>query len=235
MVTTFSQERLHWPQPVQRARFALECPRTRTRRAASAAPYPIRSPPWPSPSSPIPPPTSPRRSSTSSTCISSRSTFMVDGEEHHSYLKGHKTDLKQFYTMMREGKVITTSLPNLKDSRELLEGASSPRARTCSTSGSPAGFPAPTRPSTFCWRSWPTPTPAARCSRWTPWPPPWAKGLLVWYAAKMREEGAGITGGSRLAGGQQAASGPLVHGGRPHVPVPRRPRLAHDAPGPAPF
>ncbi|MFR7405182.1 MAG: DegV family protein, partial [Coriobacteriaceae bacterium] len=25
-------------------------------------------------------------------------TFMVDGEEHHSYLKGHKTDLKQFYT-----------------------------------------------------------------------------------------------------------------------------------------
>lgn len=49
-------------------------------------------------------------------------TFMVDGEEHHSYLKGQKTDLKQFYTMMREGKVITTSLPNLKDSRELLEG-----------------------------------------------------------------------------------------------------------------
>ena len=48
--------------------------------------------------------------------------FMVDGEEHHSYLKGQKTDLKQFYTMMREGKVITTSLPNLKDSRELLKG-----------------------------------------------------------------------------------------------------------------
>ncbi len=28
-------------------------------------------------------------------------TFMVDGEERHSYLKGHKTDLKQFYTKMR--------------------------------------------------------------------------------------------------------------------------------------
>ena len=88
----------------------------------NAAPYPIRSPPWPSPSSPIPPPISLRRSSTSSTYISFRSTFMVDGEEHHSYLKGQKTDLKQFYTMMREGKVITTSLPNLKDSRELLKG-----------------------------------------------------------------------------------------------------------------
>ena len=102
-------------------------------------------------------------------------TFMIDGEQYQSYLKGERTDLKQFYTMMREGKVITTSLPNLKDSRELLEGFL-PRARMCSTSGSPAGFPAPTRPSTFCWPSWPTPTRAARCSRWTPWPPPWAKG-----------------------------------------------------------
>ena len=35
--------------------------------------------------------------------------FMVDGTQHQSYLKGHITDLKQFYTMMREGKVITTS------------------------------------------------------------------------------------------------------------------------------
>ena len=49
-------------------------------------------------------------------------TFMVDGEQRQSYLKGQVTDLQQFYTMMREGKVITTSLPNLKDSRELLEG-----------------------------------------------------------------------------------------------------------------
>ena len=49
-------------------------------------------------------------------------TFMVDGEEHHSYLKGQKTDLKQFYTMMREGKVITTSLPNLAESEALMRG-----------------------------------------------------------------------------------------------------------------
>ncbi len=42
-------------------------------------------------------------------------TFMVDGVERRSYLKGEKTDLKQFYTMMREGKVITTSLPNLQE------------------------------------------------------------------------------------------------------------------------
>lgn len=52
-------------------------------------------------------------------------TFMVDGQQHHSYLKGEKTDLAQFYTMMREGKVITTSLPSLTDAeatmREVLD------------------------------------------------------------------------------------------------------------------
>jgi DegV family protein with EDD domain len=41
--------------------------------------------------------------------------FQIDGEVYHSYLKGAITDLKQFYSMMREGKVITTSLPSLDD------------------------------------------------------------------------------------------------------------------------
>ena len=49
-------------------------------------------------------------------------TFMVDGEQRQSYLKGQVTNLQQFYTMMREGKVITTSLPNLADSEALLRG-----------------------------------------------------------------------------------------------------------------
>ncbi len=40
---------------------------------------------------------------------------MVDGVQHRSYLKCYKTDLRQFYTMMREGKVITTSLPNMQE------------------------------------------------------------------------------------------------------------------------
>ena len=47
-------------------------------------------------------------------------TFMVDGVERRSYLKGEKTDLKQFYTMMREGKVITTSLPNMQETENTL-------------------------------------------------------------------------------------------------------------------
>ena len=49
-------------------------------------------------------------------------TFMVDGEQYQSYLKGQHTDLAQFYTMMRDGKVITTSLPNLADSEALMRG-----------------------------------------------------------------------------------------------------------------
>lgn len=47
-------------------------------------------------------------------------TFMVDGTEHRSYLKGQVTDLKQFYTMMRAGKVIKTSLPNVAESEQTL-------------------------------------------------------------------------------------------------------------------
>lgn len=46
--------------------------------------------------------------------------FMSEGQEYRSYLKGEKTDLKQFYTMMREGKVFTTSLPNMADAEALL-------------------------------------------------------------------------------------------------------------------
>ena len=48
-------------------------------------------------------------------------TFMVDGEDevYQSYLKGERTDLKQFYTMMREGKVFKTALPNLAESEAL--------------------------------------------------------------------------------------------------------------------
>ena len=47
-------------------------------------------------------------------------TFMIDGQQRQSFVKGEKSDLKQFYTMMREGKAITTSLPNMSDSEILL-------------------------------------------------------------------------------------------------------------------
>lgn len=49
--------------------------------------------------------------------------FTVDGAHYQSYLEGEDVDLQKFYNMMREGKVITTSLPNLADARNLLSEA----------------------------------------------------------------------------------------------------------------
>ena len=47
-------------------------------------------------------------------------TFMSDGQQYRSYTKGEKSDLKLFFKLMREGKVFTTSLPNIKQSEETL-------------------------------------------------------------------------------------------------------------------
>lgn len=41
--------------------------------------------------------------------------FMIDDKVYHSYKKNEITDLKKFYDMMRDGKLITTSLPTLEE------------------------------------------------------------------------------------------------------------------------
>lgn len=46
-------------------------------------------------------------------------TFMADGKQFTSYTDGKQSDLKQFYDMIREGTVFTTSLPNSKDAETL--------------------------------------------------------------------------------------------------------------------
>lgn len=46
--------------------------------------------------------------------------FMIEGQVYHSYLKGSVTDISKFYGMMREGKIITTSLPALEDADALI-------------------------------------------------------------------------------------------------------------------
>lgn len=52
-------------------------------------------------------------------------SFMSEGKEYASYTDGKQGDLKQFYTMMRAGKVFTTSLPSSDNAekvfRSLLE------------------------------------------------------------------------------------------------------------------
>jgi DegV family protein with EDD domain len=45
--------------------------------------------------------------------------FIVDGVSYRGYTEGEITDNKQFYTMMREGKVVNTSLVNLQEADEI--------------------------------------------------------------------------------------------------------------------
>ena len=47
--------------------------------------------------------------------------FMVDGKEYLSYVKGETSDLKQFYTMMRDKKNITTSCISPKSCYDIFE------------------------------------------------------------------------------------------------------------------
>jgi DegV family protein with EDD domain len=46
--------------------------------------------------------------------------FIVDGVSYRSYTEGEITDNKQFYDMMRQGKVVKTSLVSLKESDAVL-------------------------------------------------------------------------------------------------------------------
>ncbi len=119
-------------------------------------------------------------------------TFMVDGEEHHSYLKGQKTDLKQFYTMMREGKVITTSLPNLKNSRELLEGLLA-SGQDVLYIGFSSGLSGTYQAIDLLLAELADAYPDRTVLSVDTLAASIGEGLLVWYAAKMREEGASIT------------------------------------------
>ncbi|NGM17107.1 DegV family protein [Xiamenia xianingshaonis] len=120
-------------------------------------------------------------------------TFMVDGEDkvYQSYLKGETTDLAQFYAMMREGKVFKTSLPSIADAeklvRELIDagkdvlylGFSSGLSGTCEAVSLVMRQLSQERPD----RALVSVDTLAASG---------GQGLLVWYAAKMADEGAGI-------------------------------------------
>lgn len=119
-------------------------------------------------------------------------TFMVDGEEYRSYLKGEKTDLAQFYTMMREGKVITTSLPNLQESRETIEAllkAGDDVLYLGFSSGLSGTYQAIELLLSELAGLYPERTVASVDTLAASG----GQGLLVTYAAKMREDGASLT------------------------------------------
>lgn len=47
--------------------------------------------------------------------------FRIGEEEFYSYVKGEKTDIKQFYDRMRQGEVITTSLISMEKCQDIFE------------------------------------------------------------------------------------------------------------------
>ncbi|WP_296011128.1 DegV family protein [uncultured Adlercreutzia sp.] len=118
-------------------------------------------------------------------------TFMVDGEEYHSYLKGEKTDLSQFYRMMREGKVITTSLPNLKESRELIEGLLKD-GQDVLYLGFSSGLSGTFQAIDLILAELAAAYPERTVMSVDTLAASGGEGLLVWYAANKRAEGAGI-------------------------------------------
>lgn len=114
--------------------------------------------------------------------------FISDGEIFTSYTKGEKSDLKKFYDMMRDGKVFTTSLPEMADSekvfREVLDGGNDVYYMGFST-GLSGGYEAMSSILESLRADYPdrkiehTDTLAASCG----------EGLLVYYACEMRDAG----------------------------------------------
>lgn len=118
-------------------------------------------------------------------------TFMVDGEEYRSYLKGEKTDLSQFYAMMREGKVITTSLPNLQESRETIE-ALLKDGRDVLYLGFSSGLSGTYQAIELLLAELAGLYPDRTVCSVDTLAASGGEGLLVYYAAKMRDEGATV-------------------------------------------
>lgn len=115
-------------------------------------------------------------------------TFTVDGEHYQSYLKGEHTDLAQFYGMMREGKVITTSLPNLADAEKLLRELLD-EGQDVLYIGFSSGLSGTFEAIDLLLRSLAEEHPDRTVRSVDTLAASLGEGLLVWYAAKKRAEG----------------------------------------------
>lgn len=118
-------------------------------------------------------------------------TFMGNGKQYQSYLKGEVTDLKQFYTMMREGTQFTTSLPSLADSEALISGLLQ-AGRDVLYIGFSSGLSGTYEATNLLLRELAERFPERTILSVDTLAASAGEGLLVWYAAKMACEGASI-------------------------------------------
>jgi len=117
--------------------------------------------------------------------------FLVNGVEHRSYKKGENVDIKQYYDMMRNKEHIKTSLlspetyqeafrPFLEDGKDILYiGFSSGLSGTYQSSAIAAEMLREEYPQ-------------RKIITWDSLCASMGEGLMVYYAAKMKEEGKSI-------------------------------------------
>ncbi len=118
-------------------------------------------------------------------------SFMADGEQYHGYLKGEHTDLSQFYAMMREGKVFTTSLPSMADSEALLRGLLAD-GRDILYIGFSSGLSGTYQEIDLLLGQLAQEFPERTVLTVDTLAASGGEGLLVWYAARMARDGAPI-------------------------------------------
>jgi len=120
-------------------------------------------------------------------------TFMAEGEDavYTSYRKGKHTDLKKFYTMMREGIVFKTSLPNLADTealvRKLLDDG-----RDVLYIGFSSGLSGTYEATSLLLNDLATQYPDRKIYSVDTLAASAGEGMLVWHAARMAREGRSI-------------------------------------------
>ena len=118
-------------------------------------------------------------------------TFMSDGKQYKSYSQGEKSNLKRFFDMMREGKVFTTSLPNQADTEKLLRGILE-SGRDLLYIGFSSGLSGTYEATAGILDSLRTSYPGRKIFHVDTRAAAMGEGLLVYYAAKMAQDGASI-------------------------------------------
>ena len=120
-------------------------------------------------------------------------TFMADGDDtvYRSYLKGEKTDLSQFYAMMREGKVFRTSLPNLADTETLFRSLLD-QGRDILYLGFSSGLSGTYEATELLAKQLREEYPQRKLLTVDTLAASGGQGLLVWHACQRAEQGEGI-------------------------------------------
>ncbi len=117
--------------------------------------------------------------------------FILDGKEYSSYIKGEKTDISQFYHMMRDGKVMTTSTINMSACEEVFESILS-KGKDVLYLGFSSALSGTYNTASITAKKLKEKYPDRKIYSIDTLSASMGEGLLVYHAAKKREEGKSI-------------------------------------------